>query len=383
MKIAIATFASMPNPPVLGGAVESLIDVICTQNESQHKLDIDIFSVYHPKANIESKKYHFTKFNYYKKKSMKKWSCKNIAYKLFKVSLLDRNMKKLVRDINKESYDFVIVTSIIRELKIIFSEISSPVIWYLHGDAKSVLPDKDLSQIVYKCIAVLTVSEFIRKRINTVKPRCPVITVLNCIDIEPVCEKNEIEIRRTIRKKAGVSENEKLFLYVGRITPIKGILELIQAFTEVDLKDTKLLIVGSPDLDSEKEYYQQLKIESNKNIIFYGYVEHEKLNEIYCAADCVVAPSVCKEAALLIGGEALRCKKKVIATDIGGIPEYVYGENFILISYDSNFKENIKEALCQAEGNIQYIGKPELDKFSPSSFYQNFVNALTELKRKI
>ena len=42
MKIAIATFADLPNPPVKGGAVESLIDDLCQVNEAEHKLSIDV-----------------------------------------------------------------------------------------------------------------------------------------------------------------------------------------------------------------------------------------------------------------------------------------------------------------------------------------------------
>ena len=40
MKIAIATFADLPSPPVKGGAVETLIDIICQINEKKKKIDI-------------------------------------------------------------------------------------------------------------------------------------------------------------------------------------------------------------------------------------------------------------------------------------------------------------------------------------------------------
>ena len=38
MKIAIATFADLPSPPVKGGAVETLIDIICQINEKKKKI---------------------------------------------------------------------------------------------------------------------------------------------------------------------------------------------------------------------------------------------------------------------------------------------------------------------------------------------------------
>ena len=44
-KIAIITLADLPLPAVRGGAVETLIDNICNQNEYDERLDIDVFSI--------------------------------------------------------------------------------------------------------------------------------------------------------------------------------------------------------------------------------------------------------------------------------------------------------------------------------------------------
>ena len=54
MKIAIATFADLPSPPVKGGAVETLIDIICQINEKKKKIDIDLFSIADKNAEIKA-----------------------------------------------------------------------------------------------------------------------------------------------------------------------------------------------------------------------------------------------------------------------------------------------------------------------------------------
>ena len=67
MKIAIATFADLPSPPVKGGAVETLIDIICQINEKKKKIDIDLFSIADKNAEIKAAEYHQTEFVYYQK----------------------------------------------------------------------------------------------------------------------------------------------------------------------------------------------------------------------------------------------------------------------------------------------------------------------------
>ena len=69
MKIAIATFAGLPNPPVKGGAVETLIDDLCKVNELENRLTIDVLSVFDCDAVNVAKEYKNTEFIFYKKYS--------------------------------------------------------------------------------------------------------------------------------------------------------------------------------------------------------------------------------------------------------------------------------------------------------------------------
>ena len=79
MKIAIATFAGLPNPPVKGGAVETLIDDLCKINELENRLTIDVFSVYDCDAADAAKEYKNTEFIFYQKYKSRKISKKNIS----------------------------------------------------------------------------------------------------------------------------------------------------------------------------------------------------------------------------------------------------------------------------------------------------------------
>lgn len=380
MKIAFATFADLPNPPTKGGAVEALIDDICIENEKDNALSIDIYSIYDKAAEALSCRYKNTAFHFYHKQTYGKWTFKNIVAKLFHIYLPDRNMNKIISMINQQNYDFVIVTSINRELKYVFSKINAKVIWYLHGDPFSALTEKQISDVLKNADGVIAVSEFIKGRVANITGVPDIKVVLNCTDIVPLHGEGETIARNKIREKYSIGENDVLFTYVGRITPIKGILETVKAYVSADIPSSRLMIVGAPSGREQEFYYEALKAESNKKVVFPGYIPHDALSEIYAATDVVVVPSLCYESALLTGIEALLCRRKVITTNMGGIPEYTSGKNACLLEVDEHFEKALKEAMIVfSKQNYQEDGF-DVKKFSQKAFYKNFCKAIRELR---
>lgn len=375
MKIAIATFAGLPSPPVKGGAVETLIDNICQINEKKKKLDIDLFSITDKNAEIKAAEYHQTEFVYYQKYHSKKINAKSITWKLFKKSIPDKTMSGIISLINKEDYDFVIITSINNEMEYIFRKIHSKVVWYLHGDPLSVLSTDAIERITKQCYSIITVSDFVKSRVKSAAPECRVVTVRNCTDLVPIPDKEVTAVKQKIRNKAEIGMKDKLFVYIGRITPIKGVYELVQAFVSADMQNGKLLIVGAPSNRDEEIYLEKIKKIANSNVKYWGYADHDKLNELYCAADCVVAPSICQEAALLIGLEASVCRRRLIATNIGGIPEYI-DKNGLLVNYDEKFVENLARELISVNAADDCEICSEIVSNQMESYYDDFYKTL-------
>lgn len=375
MKIAIATFADLPSPPVKGGAVETLIDIICQINEKKKKIDIDLFSIADKNAEIKAAEYHQTEFVYYQKYYSKKINVKSIAWKLFKKSIPDKTMSGITSLINKEDYDFVIITSINNEMEYIFRKIHSKVIWYLHGDPLSVLSTDAIERITNQCYSVITVSDFVKSRVKSAAPGCRAVTVRNCTDLIPIPDKEVTVVKQKIRNKAEIGMKDKLFVYIGRIIPIKGVYELVRAFVSADMQNAKLLIVGAPSNRGEEIYLEKIKEIANSNVKYWGYADHDKLNELYCAADCVVAPSICQETALLIALEASVCRRRLIATNIGGIPEYI-DKNGLLVNYDEKFVENLAKELISVNAVDDCEICSEIVSNQMESYYDDFYNAL-------
>ena len=375
MKIAIATFADLPSPPVKGGAVETLIDIICQINEKKKKIDIDLFSIADKNAEIKAAEYHQTEFVYYQKYYSKKINVKSIAWKLFKKSIPDKTMSGITSLINKEDYDFVIITSINNEMEYIFRKIHSKVIWYLHGDPLSVLSTDAIERITNQCYSVITVSDFVKSRVKSAAPGCRAVTVRNCTDLIPIPDKEVTVVKQKIRNKAEIGMKDKLFVYIWRIIPIKGVYELVRAFVSADMQNAKLLIVGAPSNRGEEIYLEKIKEIANSNVKYWGYADHDKLNELYCAADCVVAPSICQEAAPLIALEASVCRRRLIATNIGGIPEYI-DKNGLLVNYDEKFVENLAKELISVNAVDDCEICSEIVSNQMESYYDDFYNAL-------
>ncbi|MBL7055964.1 glycosyltransferase family 4 protein [Candidatus Woesearchaeota archaeon] len=116
-------------------------------------------------------------------------------------------------------------------------------------------------------------------------------------------------------------KGRKVFLYVGRIAPHKGIHLLIKSFNlaKKSMPNSKLLLVGKPTFP---RYYEKLKKRVDKGVIFTGFVEDEDLPRYYAACDVYVTCSQW-EGFNLPAAEAQACEKPVVAFNIGSHPEIV------------------------------------------------------------
>ncbi|MBS3105491.1 glycosyltransferase family 4 protein [Candidatus Woesearchaeota archaeon] len=124
-----------------------------------------------------------------------------------------------------------------------------------------------------------------------------------------------------IRKKLNIKENEKLLLFVGRLSPHKNVHTLLKIFDLVNEKsqNVKLLIIGRQTFPG---YIKKLKKMANKKVIFRGFVDDKELPYYYAASDLYVTASLW-EGFNLPAAEAQACGKKVVAFDIGSHPEVV------------------------------------------------------------
>ena len=163
------------------------------------------------------------------------------------------------------------------------------------------------------------------------------------------------------RKNLGLGPNF-IVLFVGRLIDIKGTDILIQVAKEVNKKITFIFIGTGPEEEKIRK-----ESEKNKNIVFVGSVENEKLAPYYNAADILVIPSKYEEGFGRVILEALSCGTPVVGSKIGGIPEAVTEEVGILVGPTSeNFKKAILD-LFENRKKLNWLAK-NCRKYSESKF---------------
>jgi glycosyltransferase involved in cell wall biosynthesis len=112
-------------------------------------------------------------------------------------------------------------------------------------------------------------------------------------------------------------------LFVGRTLPAKGAHHLIRAFASVAraLAAPRLMIVGGPRVASLQQLSRRLGIADR--VDFPGWLAGDALEAAFARAAVVVLPSVWPEAFGIVGIEAQVRGIPVVATDVGGIREWL------------------------------------------------------------
>lgn len=142
-------------------------------------------------------------------------------------------------------------------------------------------------------------------------------------------------------------DNGKIILYVGRIDPLKGIANLIRAFSYLeDNQNIKLAVIGGGESSREetahlKELAQELGVEDR--ILFTGTVKQDIMPFYYSAADVCVIPSF-YESFGLVALESLSCGTPIVASNVGDLRNIVrQGETGYVI--DGNDPEQLAEKI--------------------------------------
>jgi len=122
--------------------------------------------------------------------------------------------------------------------------------------------------------------------------------------------------REETRRKYSVEDN-RVALFVGRLTTQKGLTYLLHAIPLVKraLPDVKFLVVGEgPEEEPLKREAARLGISSH--IVFVGKVSHESIAEIYSIADVFVLPSLSESFSnVMLEAMAMQCPS--IITKVG------------------------------------------------------------------
>ena len=141
------------------------------------------------------------------------------------------------------------------------------------------------------------------------------------------------------------------------MTNFKGVDVLLDAVSMYENDDTLTLISGDGELrENLEEQAQRLNL---KNVKFLGNQPQTVLKDIYNIADVSCVPSR-REPFGLVAAEAMACGTPVIATNEGGLPDFINEKVGILVPVDDS--EKLALAVKQVISGEKVFDREEIAK---------------------
>jgi glycosyltransferase involved in cell wall biosynthesis len=209
-----------------------------------------------------------------------------------------------------------------------------PVIWHLH-DMMERHPFSTAIRWVTTIappVFVIAVSRAAAERfrgwsLQVTGGRTPIVVLHNPVDSQRFHP--NVAGRKHARELLGLRDEQFVFAVIGQVTPRKGQMETIQAFSEMarSVPNAVLVIVGAALFNHDHEYLNRLRSTVTKlnladRVLFLG--QQRDINALLGAVDGVIINSR-REPFALIALEALAAGKPVVAADVDGIPELIEG----------------------------------------------------------
>lgn len=122
-------------------------------------------------------------------------------------------------------------------------------------------------------------------------------------------------------KKRGISfkTTKRIVLTTARPAPEKGLIYLLEAISKID---NVLLVMAGPGNSREKLDAIACQYNLKDKVKVVGEIDPIEIADYYNACDVFVLPSL-KEGLGFSSAEAMACKKPVVASNTGGIPDIV------------------------------------------------------------
>src|SRR5699024_342579 len=179
--------------------------------------------------------------------------------------------------------------------------------------------------------------------------------ISNGIDLNNEFNINNISEKKIkdIKLKHNIKKGDIIVTFIGRLVKEKGILDLLEAYSKLESKNVKFIIIGSlSDSERDKDTIKIIeKYKKNTDVIFTGQISN--INEYLTLSDIYCLPSY-REGMPRSIIEAMAMKNAIIATKIrGSREEVVENETGYLIPLKSS--KYIASKIDNLVGNVEIL----------------------------
>jgi 1,2-diacylglycerol 3-alpha-glucosyltransferase len=178
-------------------------------------------------------------------------------------------------------------------------------------------------------------------------PNVPSVIVPNAIDESKF---NQIHLtlkeKNEIRKSYGISPNDVVLLFLGRIAEEKRVFELLAMCKKLVSKcdNCKVIFVGSGPAYDDMVKESQKEIESKK-IIYTGFIEWEKVHSFYESSDIFITASLSEMHSMTILEAELSSLPIVVRRDDSYLDSVFDGENGYVCDSEDEMEERLLELI--------------------------------------
>lgn len=342
-SIAIVVAELLPVPPVQGGAVEHWVDEASARMGGPgRELTIVSRPAGQPgRPGIRYLGIPWTPLERYAQRLKEGASRRNPLRYLAKIQNVFSYGRRVARAV--ADHDLVYLHNEPNILLFLRRRPGQKIVLHMHNDHLSMRWFRPLyRRALARADLVLCVSDYIRREaIRHFPEHAARFRVLfNATD--PDKFRPDADARARLDGIVGFDPRLCYLLYVGRLTPVKGVHVLIAAFRRLRAAhpELRLIVTGSSFFGGAAKTGYERELEAlagpvGDAIVFTGYLPHDQLRHLYAAADMVVMPSVWQEPQGLVALEAMASGAFVIGTAVGGIPEVVEHQvNGVLVPPD-------------------------------------------------
>ena len=353
-KICFITSGMLPVPAVKGGAIEQLIQQLCEDNERTPRFEFTVLTKKDEEAMAAQRNFRYTHFENYVQLGglyhKLAWKARGAMRKLTGKSFPQFHTFEFqaFRYIKKEGrkFDLVIAEGCDMELMSSISRLVAKEKLGLHLHCE-LFADKRCDMTFGHFIAV---SDFVRRAYLSTSKAMPVEkshVLLNGVDAKRFNKPFSDEERLALRHKLGFADDDFVVVFCGRIIPVKGVLELMQAVLKIDNPKIKLLVVGSSDfgngnLNDYSKEVMKISAAHADRIVYTGFISNTDVYKYYRLSAIGTVPSLWHEACALVTLEMMNCGLPTIATKVGGMPELFSDETTLFIPFDEHVVENLR-----------------------------------------
>lgn len=182
------------------------------------------------------------------------------------------------------------------------------------------------------------------------------------------------QLRNEVRIRYGIKEKDFLIVTGGKIDRLKNIHVLAHAVNSLQRDNVKLLVFGEIKEDMQPFF----DAEKSVNLLTIGWVNSNKVYELFYAADLIVFPGLHS----VLWEQAVASKTPCAFSKIDGFEHVNVGDNCILMTgNDAEYYENMIRDLLNEDGKYEAL-KANSERDTTEQFYYSKIarQVLTDVK---